>query len=150
MWGEQKRGTGVQEMCALPGGEEGAKVAYDGGTIKRVQITDGEATMETMVSGIKFPMCGLGIQKTTGTVFYATANGEVHLGAELLFKSLFQSSAKTNVLRSARASPEGDIQKILTGGRNSELTLWDTATRAKVWQAKNVPHDFLDMPVPVY
>jgi len=39
---------------------------------------------------------------------------------------------------------------LATGGKNNDLKLWDIATQQAVFKARNVPHDFLDMEVPVW
>ena len=36
------------------------------------------------------------------------------------------------------------------GGKNHDLTVWDLETKAVTFRARNVPHDSLDMPVPIW
>jgi len=40
--------------------------------------------------------------------------------------------------------------RIVVGGRDREFALWDTASGQCTWNARNVPHDNLDVPVPVW
>ena len=39
---------------------------------------------------------------------------------------------------------------LAAGGKERELGLWDTETQQAVWEARNVPHDKLDLRQPVW
>lgn len=41
-------------------------------------------------------------------------------------------------------------EDVAVGGRNHGLQVWDVETGATTFKARNVPHDFLDMAVPVW
>jgi len=41
-------------------------------------------------------------------------------------------------------------QFIVSGGRNQLSQVFDLEKQSEIWKAKNVPHDFLDMQVPIW
>ena len=43
-----------------------------------------------------------------------------------------------------------DGRRLATGGRDVDLSVWDVERGEASWRARNVPHDNLDLPVPVW
>ena len=51
----------------------------------------------------------------------------------------------------ARLAPPGDGEpQLATGGRGVDLAVWSVATGQPAWRARNVPHDDLELVVPVW
>ena len=48
------------------------------------------------------------------------------------------------------AAFDGDGSRVAVGGRDRDLAVWDVATSSVAFKAKNVPHDNLDLAVPVW
>ena len=48
------------------------------------------------------------------------------------------------------AAFDGDGSRVAVGGRDRDLAVWDVETSSVAFKAKNVPHDNLDLAVPVW
>ena len=157
-WGIQEPGGGVACCSWGPTGEDFVGVGLDSGVVKFWR-SDGasdspafERSAHAMEDAIKMAglhACG-GDAHSTARVLMCDSRGCVRAwmwdgadGADSATSFDTGGTADFATFDEAGA-------RVVVGGRDRELTLWDVAAGTCSYHARNVPHDNLDVPVPVW
>ncbi|TPX43186.1 hypothetical protein SeMB42_g00245 [Synchytrium endobioticum] len=177
-YGSMDMNRAVDQMCWCSMGgahTDQVVVARKGGRISRVSSTTGQEVGSFAPFQIALDSKGLpklnkhrqadyvvGIAQEEGSILSCSNTGLVHLHRQdpetEQSHQVISASLNQDLLFRMRASPE-NINVFATGGDERDLCIWDLNTVSSssengkfqpTWKAKNVPHDFLDLRVPIW
>ena len=171
IWGVQAAGGGVERACWAPGGAAG--VGLQDGTVRfwdaagsgAAPLCEFTAHASAGLGTAGLGVCGADGASSARVVACDRAgcvrvwpwrpgggdgdgddDGANESGAAEPAHS-FQAGGAAAV---ARLAPPGDGEpQLATGGRGVDLAVWSVATGQPAWRARNVPHDELELVVPV-
>ncbi|CAM9209091.1 unnamed protein product, partial [Ectocarpus fasciculatus] len=147
-FGEQNRELGIKGLAWVVQNEE-FFLARSNGLLEYYTVTGGElvcrdsvqVTLEGAVAGLVCNQEGtVSMYSSAGGVatFNRSAGGKIHdLQNMLTARGPVSSIAVNDSL-------------VAVGGQENDVQLWDATKKEVLWSAKNVPHDFLSLRVPVW
>ena len=165
-WGVQVRGEGVECCSWGPEGETFAGVGLASGAVRFWRADGASETpafersahaSEGAVGTAGLRACG-GDAPSTARVLACDAKGCVRTwkwdehskadeeeAEEAAPTASFETGGTTGL-----ATFDADGARVVVGGRDRELALWDVEAVTCTYRTRNVPHDNLDVPVPVW
>ncbi|TPX31233.1 hypothetical protein SmJEL517_g05360 [Synchytrium microbalum] len=180
VWGPLDKNASVDQITwCVEGGSRSDQflVARRGGRVSRMssqtgQVLESFATFQPSLdekgqlklNKHRQPDRIIGISHEDGSILSCSNTGLVHLNrissktdttSEYDYKD-FSASLNQDMLFRMRTSPS-NMNLFATGGDERDLCIWDLnnmqkegATIEPIFKAKNVPHDFLDLRVPIW
>eukprot|EP00941_MAST-03F_sp_MAST-3F-sp1_P004443 g4443.t1 len=141
--------------CVVKGFESQFAVARRNGAVEIRNGMSGDIIHK--FDGVAGEVAGLGVSGTipgfaTRQVVHCAATGDITV-AETYEESLITPKIRTFKVRGPvekfRLESTGQTE-FAVGGKDNIVSLWSLCTSKRLWNGKNVPHDHLDLPVPVW
>lgn len=159
-WGEQAAGGGADRVCYAGSlGCVGAGLAN--GTVRFWRTDAGGGGGDTVANFDAHAQKGLGtaalhvVEGSAPRVMAVDKRGCVRVWRWPEQSNEAAAEAATPVMSDMgrdiiAASIDADGSRVVSGGRGCDPVVWDVNAAAATFTARNVPHDNLDLPVPVW
>mmetsp|Transcript_11687 Transcript_11687/g.17552 ORF Transcript_11687/g.17552 Transcript_11687/m.17552 type:complete len:432 (+) Transcript_11687:1714-3009(+) len=167
-FGVQSRGNVLNAMCSANPDNildySRVCLAFNDGTLRYLDLSSGDTDGETFLLSKNVGQHQITnlflLEKNASkhpTLLFTQTDGSVCTLSirKALKKRRFNAKRQPKPILSSRghtsrATLHDSHTLIALGGHKVEAGIWDIEHNQRVWQAKNVAHDFLDMPVPVH
>ena len=154
-WGVQAHGGGVGSVCCGPL-DDCVGVGLDTGAVRFWRTADGAdgEPVATFAAHAR-PRAGTAALSAVGTrVIAADAQGCVRVWGWPEAGAAADDEAEPASFEMGGPTPACDIERggalVASGGKDRDVAVWNVETGAATFKGRNVPHDNLDLPVPVW